>query len=190
MKRALLVAHPLGDARQALVGVGHSHRLGLPAVYAAAQGPAAVGVGAVVHEAPAAEVALAAEGLHVHRHAVARSHAPHRRAHGLHHAHHLVPHGHAGHRPRHAAVLYVQVAGADACQRDAHQCVALVPQHRAGLLQQLEPPAFHVSICQHSLSHFSGKGSKSAPTLPPASRINFPPQPPRQQLKEVKCKQK
>ncbi len=50
-KQGLAVRHRVGDLRQPLVGVGHPDVFGLAAVDAAAQSPAAVGVGAVVDPA-------------------------------------------------------------------------------------------------------------------------------------------
>ena len=150
-EQRLPVAHRVRDLVQALVRIGHPHILGLAAVDAATQGPAAVGVGAVVHPAVAAEIALAAEGLHVHRHPVAGLHGGHGGAHLLHHAHHLMAHGDAGHRAGHAAVLDVQVAGADAGQRHLHDGVPLVLQDRLRFFQQLEPAPFHIRICQHDV---------------------------------------
>ena len=93
--------------------MGHAHKLRLPAVDAAAERPAAVGIGAVVHPAVAAEVTLAAKGLHVHRHPVAGTDGLYLRADSLHDTDHLMADGDARHGARHGAVLDVQVAGAD-----------------------------------------------------------------------------
>ena len=151
-EEGLLVADAVGDAVQSLVGMGHTHVLGLSAVDAAAQRPASVGVFAVVHIAVTAEETLAAEGFDVHRHPVAGLYGSDALAHPFDNAHHLVADGNAGHGTGHAAVLDVQVARTDAAQRDAHQGVMRVFQLGHGLLPQFEAPVLHVSICQHILS--------------------------------------
>ena len=69
-QQCLEVGDPVGDPVKTLVGIGHPYILGLAAVDAAAQGPAPVGVGTVVHPAVLAEETVAAEGLHIHRHPV------------------------------------------------------------------------------------------------------------------------
>jgi len=97
-------------------------------------------IGAVVHKAFFAEKALSAEGLHVHRHPVAGFHIGHRTAHFFHDAHHLVPYGDAGHRPGHAAVLDVQIAGADAGKGHLYNGVPLVLQHRLWFFHQGKRP--------------------------------------------------
>ena len=139
---------------QPLVGMGHPHQRGLPAVDAAAQRPASVGVGAVVDIAVAAEVALAAEGLDVDRHAVARAERRNLRAHLLDDAHHLVAHGDALDGARHAAVEDVQVAGADACQRDAYQGVAGCFEPGFRLFAELEASAFDIGTGFHGPACF------------------------------------
>ena len=133
-----LVAHRVGDGREPLVGVGHADVFGLPAVDAATERPSAVGVGAVVHIAVAAEEALAAERLDIDRHALARADGTDSGTHLFDDADHLVPHGDAGHSAGHAAVLDVQVAGADAAERDAHDGVARVDEGGARFFEQFE----------------------------------------------------
>ena len=96
----------------------------------------AVLIGAVVHKAFFAEKALSAEGLHVHRHPVAGLHIGHRTAHFFYDAHHLVPYRDAGHRPGHAAVLDVQIAGADTGKGHLYNGVPLVLQHRLWFFHQ------------------------------------------------------
>ena len=138
-KQRLLITNTVGDLIQSPVGIGHPHILRLAPVDAAAQRPAAVGVGAVIHPAVPAEVALPAKGLHIHRYPVARAHRLHRRSDSLHDAHHLMPHGNAGDGPRHRTVLDMQVAGADRPQRHLHNGVTGVLQRRLRLLQKGEP---------------------------------------------------
>jgi len=69
--------------------------------------PAAVGVGAVIHKAVLTEEALAAEGLHVHRHPVTGPDSCHSGADFLHHTHQFMANGDAGNRPGHRAMLDV-----------------------------------------------------------------------------------
>lgn len=144
-----LVAHRVGNARQPLLGVGYAHVFGLSAVDAASERPAPVGVGAVVDVAVAAEETLAAEGLDVDRHAVARAERRDAGADLLDDAHHLVADGNALDGARHAAVEDVQVAGADARQRDAHQCVARVFEAGQGLFAELEASAADIGAGFH-----------------------------------------
>lgn len=153
-KQRLLVRHTGGDPVQPLAGIGHPHIFRLPAVYAAAQGPASVGVGAVVDVAALAEKALAAEGLHIHRHPVARADRAHLAANLLHNAHHLVAHSDAGNGPGHAPVLDVQVAGADGAQRHPDNGVARVLQRGLGLIQQRKPAGLHIGQGFHKDSPF------------------------------------
>ena len=148
-EQGLFVADAVWDAVEPAVGVGDADVFGLAAVYAAAERPAAVGVGAVVDPAVLAEEALAAEGLHVHGDPVAGPDLAHLGAHGLHDAHHLVPHGDAGHGARHGAVFYVQVAGADARERDADNGVPVVEQHGLWFFKQRELSALNICIGQH-----------------------------------------
>ena len=152
-QQRLPVGNAVGDLIQALIGKEYPHILRLSAVDAAAQRPAAVFVGAVVHIAPLAEKAIAAEGLHIHRYPVAGLHMGHGAAHGLHHAHHLVAHGDARHGPGNAAVLDVQVAGADAGQRHLHDGVPLVEQHRLGLFRQRKFSLCNICISLHCVIH-------------------------------------
>nr|DAL56230.1 MAG TPA_asm: hypothetical protein [Caudoviricetes sp.] len=147
----LLVAHRVGDARQPLVGMGYPHVFGLPAVDAAAQGPPSVGVRAVVHIAVAAEEALAAEGLDIDRHTVARGDVRDACADRLDHTDHLVTDGDALDGARYAAVLDMQVAGADAAQRDAHQCIARIEQYGNGFVAQREMAVSDVGTGFHGI---------------------------------------
>ena len=135
-QQCLPVGNAVRDLVQSLICKGHPDILGLPAVDAAAQRPAAVLIGAVVHKAFFAEKALSAEGLHVHRHPVAGFHIGHRTAHFFHDAHHLVADRDAGHRPGHAAVLDVQIAGADTGKGHLYNGVPLVLQHRLWFFHQ------------------------------------------------------
>ena len=123
-KQGLFVAHRVRYAVQALVGIGHAHVFRLTAVDAASQGPTAVGVGAIVHIAVPAKEALAAEGFHVHRDPVAGADGGDVGAYLLYNAHHFVPNRCSGHGARHATVLDVQVAGADATERHADDGVS------------------------------------------------------------------
>ena len=146
-EECLLVRHIIGDAVKPLVGMGHTDKFRLPTVDAAAQSPTSVGVGAVVHIAFLAKETLAAEGLHVHGDAVARTDIGDGTPHLLHHAHNLVAYGDARHGTRHAAMLDVQVAGADAAQGDADNGVVCILQHRFRLVQEAELALLDIRIC-------------------------------------------
>ena len=100
--------------------LAYTHILRLSAVNATAERPAAIGVGAVVHEAVLAEEALAAEGLHIDRHTVARLDIADLGADLLNDANHLVTNGYAGYSTGHTAVLDMQVASANTAERNAH----------------------------------------------------------------------
>ena len=82
-QQRLRIGDRVRDFVQTLVSIGHTDKFGLSAVNAATQRPAAVGVGAVVDEALSAEEALPAEGLHIHRHPVARFDRSYIRTHSL-----------------------------------------------------------------------------------------------------------
>ena len=146
----LLIGHAVRDLVQSLIGIGHAHIFSLSAVDSAAQRPAAIWVGAVVHPAVLAEEALAAEGFYVHRYAVAGLDGGDGAADFLHHAHHLMAYGDARNGAGDAAVLDVQVAGADAGKRHADDCVAVVLEGGAGLIKQFKFPFFFVCISEHS----------------------------------------
>ena len=125
---------------------------GEAAVYAAAEGPAAVGVGAVVHPAVFAEEALAAICLHVHGDALAGLHLRDAAPDGLDDADHLVPYRDAGHGARDAPVLDVQVACADARERDANDGVAGLFYLRPGLVREAQLAAAVIGVSSHKLS--------------------------------------
>ncbi len=98
-QQRLLIGNAVRDLVQPLIRKGHPDKLRLPAVDAAAKGPAAVGVGTVVYPALPTEKAIAAEGFHIHRHPVAGFHIGHRTAHFFHDAHHLMSHRDTGNGP-------------------------------------------------------------------------------------------
>ena len=148
-EQRLRVAHRRGDAAEPLVGVRYPHVGRLPAVDAAPQGPSAVRIRAVIDVSAAAEEAFAAEGLDVDRHAVADPHGAHCLPYLLDDADHLVPDGDARHGAGHASVADVEVAGADARQRDAHDGVARVFQYGPGLLPKFEAALFYICIGFH-----------------------------------------
>lgn len=136
-QQRLPIGNAVRDLVQSLIRKGHPDILGLPAVDAAAQRPAAVLIGAVVHKAFFAEKALSTEkGLHVHRHPVAGFHIGHRTAHFFHDAHISCPTVMPGTAREHAAVLDVQVAGADAGKGHLYNGVPLVLQHRLWFFHQ------------------------------------------------------
>ena len=150
-QKGLQVGDAVGDFVEALVGVGHPDELRLSAVDAAAQRPAAVGVGAVVDPAVLAEEAVPAEGLHVHRHPVAGPDGGDGLAGLLHDAHYLVAHGDAGHRPGYGAVLDVQVAGADTSQGHLDDGVPGVEQGGDGLVQKRKSAPLKIGIGKHTI---------------------------------------
>ena len=127
----------------------HADILRLSAVDAAAQRPTSVGISAVVHVAALAEEAFAAEGLDVDRHAVAGLYAAHLRPDLLDDAYHLVSDGDTLDGAGHAAVLDMQVAGADTRERHAHDGVARILQGGFRLVEQSEPAVFDIGIGFH-----------------------------------------
>ena len=151
-EQRLFVRHGVGDLIQSLIGIGHAHIFSLSAVDAAAQRPAAVGIGAVVYPSVLAEEALAAEGFHIHGYAVAGFDGGDGAADFLNHAHHLMAHGDARDGPGHAAVLDVQIAGADAGKGHADDGVAVVLECGAGLFQKFELSLVGVCIGKHGMA--------------------------------------
>lgn len=137
------------DLDEVCVGKGHAHILGLPAVNPAAERPAAVFIGTVIHIPALAEPTFAAVGLYIYAHPVARAHVVHGGAGLLHHAHKLVADGYALHRARHRAPLYVQVARADARERHPDHRVTRALKFRHGLLREFKFSVVYVCICQH-----------------------------------------
>ena len=135
-QQRLPVGNAVRDLVQSLICKRHPDIFCLPAIDAAAQRPAAVLVGAVVHKALFAEEALPAEGLHIHSHPVAGLHIGHCAAHFFHDAHHLMAYRDAGHGPGHAAVLDMQIAGTDAGKCHLYNGIPLVLQHRLWFFHQ------------------------------------------------------
>lgn len=123
-KERLFVAHRIRNAVQSLVGIRHADVLGLTSVDAATQCPTAIGIGAIVHISVSAKEAFATKGFYVHRNPVAGPDRSDVRAHLLHDAYHFVPHRGSGQGTRHATVLDVQIAGANATERHADNGVA------------------------------------------------------------------
>ena len=121
----------------------------LAPVYPATKRPAPVHMCTIIDKTAPAKIALPAKGLHIDRHAVTWTKAAHRLPHLFHHAHHLMAHDHAGLCARHAAVLDMQVAGADTAQRYAHNGIARIFQLRLRFVQQLELSSFDISIGLH-----------------------------------------
>ena len=78
---------------------------------------------AVVHIALLAVETISAEGFHVYRHTVAFTESLYFTAQFVHYANHLMTDCYAWHGFWHAAMLYVQVAGADATQGHTDYCV-------------------------------------------------------------------
>ena len=66
-------------------------------------------------------------------------------------ADHLVSDGDALDGARHAAVFDMQVAGAYARERHAHDGVARILQGGVRLVEQLEPPVFDIGIGFHRI---------------------------------------
>jgi hypothetical protein len=98
------------------------------------------------------EKALTAESLHVYRHPVTGLYRGHSAAHFLNNAHHLVAHGNAGNCTGNAAMLNVQVTGADATQRNPDNGIPWILQCGSGLLSQFKFSLFDVCIGKHGLT--------------------------------------
>ena len=75
----------------------------------------------------------------------------HGAAHRFHNAHHLMAHRDTGNGPGNAAMLDVQIAGADAGQRHLHNGVPLVQQYWLRLFQQCKFSLFNVCVSLHFL---------------------------------------
>ena len=150
-EKSLFVAHIVRNPVQPLVGIRHSDIFGLASVDSASQGPASVGVGAVVHEAMPAEEAIPAEGFHIDGDAVSGFDVVYGRPGLFHDADHLMPYGDAGNGSRHAAVLDMQIAGADTAECDPDNRVARVLQFRYRLLNQSEFSFFYIGVGEHGI---------------------------------------
>ena len=101
-----------------------------------------------------AEIAFAAEGLHIHRYPVAGAHGFDRCTDGFHHTHHLVADGDTGHGTGYGTVLDVQVAGADRAQRHPHDGIPGIDDLRLRLVQQRKMVVFYVGQGFHECSPF------------------------------------
>jgi hypothetical protein len=112
-------------------GTFHQH-----AVDTATQRPTAVFVGAVVDEALFAEEALPTEGLHVHRDSIAGLYVCNRRTHFFHNTHHLVTHRDPLHGSGNAAMLDVQVTGANAGKSHLDDGIPIVLDRGLGLFNK------------------------------------------------------
>ncbi len=99
-----------------------------------------------------AEEALAAEGFHVDRDAVARLDMRDCRADLFHDADHLVTDCDSFDCSRHAAVLDVQVAGADAGEGYFYDGIAVVQKRGLGLFDEFKFSFGCLCICKHDLS--------------------------------------
>ena len=136
---------------------------------AAAQRPAAVQIGAVVHVSVPAEETVAAEGLDIDRDAVAGADRGDIRPDPLHDAHHFVPDGDSRDSTLHAAVFDVQVARTDAGERDPHDGIARVQQFGFRLFAEFESSALDVGTGLHgevrSAVHFGVVGEKFRQSL-------------------------
>ena len=102
----------------------------------------------------AAHSPLAAEGLHIDRHAVARLDGAHLGADLLNNANHLVANGYTWNGTRHTAVFDMQVAGADTAERNAHNGIARALQCGLRLVDQLELAGGYVGVGEHRLSFY------------------------------------
>ena len=148
-KKSLLERDALRNHSQALIRVGNPDILCLSAVNPAAQRPAAVRIGTVIHIASLTEETGPAESLHVDRHPVSRLHLRHFGAHRLHGPHHFMAHCDARHRPGHGSMLNMQIAGTDAGQLHSYNGILSVPKLRLRFFHQAEIPFRHIGICKH-----------------------------------------
>ena len=153
-KERLFVSHRIRNAVQSLVGIRHADVLGLTSVDAATQCPTTIGIGAIVHISVSAKEAFATKGFYVHRNPVAGPDGSDVRAHLLHDAYHFVPHRGSGQGTRHATVLDVQIAGADAAERHADNGVAGVFQPGFRFFYKFKFSVFNIGICKHCFSLF------------------------------------
>ena len=97
-----------------------------------------------------AEEAFAAESFDIHRNPVADLYGSNLGPHLFYNADHLVPDGDSRYGARYAAVLDMQVAGANAAECYAHDGVAWIQQFGLGFLQRFEFSRSEVGICLHS----------------------------------------
>jgi hypothetical protein len=77
----------------------------LSSINAAAESPAAIGVGAIVHKAIFAEEALSAESFYVNGYSIAWLYIGYFGSHFFHHTYHFVAYGNTRNGTRHASVL-------------------------------------------------------------------------------------
>ena len=110
----------MGNPVESVVRIRYAHILRLPAVDAAAQGPAAVLICAVIDQPLLAVKAFPAEGLHVDGYPVPRFDVMNLLSRFLDNAHHLMSQNDAGDRLGYCSVFDVQIAGTDRCQSYAY----------------------------------------------------------------------
>ena len=144
-KKRLFIGNAVGNFVQPLVSVRHTHKFRLSAVNAAAKCPAAMMIGAIIDKALLAEEAFAAERFYVYRHAVTGLHGFYVSADRFHHAHHFMAHGNSRHNTRYRAMLNMQITGADASQRYAHNSITRRNKLRLGLFLQSKLTVFNIS---------------------------------------------
>lgn len=126
--RLLKSAHRARNTVQVLVGVRNPDIFRLSTVDAAAQRPAAVGVGAVDPSAPAKET-LPAKDLHVYRDPASRMHSSDHAARFFDNTHHLVAHCDSWHSVGDATVLDMEITGANTRQSYPDDGVPFVLQN-------------------------------------------------------------
>ena len=153
-EKGLPIRHPIRDFREPLVGVRHPDILCLASIDPAAQGPAAVGIGTVVHIPVAAEEAVPAEGLHIDGNPVAGVKVGNGRAHLFYDAHHFMSQGDAWNRPGDSAVFNMQVTGADAGQGHADDGVPRMLEDRLRLVHPGKGTGGDVGIGAHRDTSF------------------------------------
>ena len=147
----VLIGQGIGDGVEAVVRKRHAHILGLAAVDAAAQLPAAVT--AVVDVALAAEPAGTAKRFHIGGHTLAGAHFAHLAACCHHFAHEFVPQHRAGQGTRYRAVADMQVTGADAGKFHFDDGVARILYLRQGTFLQPQVVGTVIDQCMHGFSH-------------------------------------
>ena len=136
---------------ESLVGIRDADEFRLTSVDAAAECPASVRGLAVVDIAVLAEPAFAAVGLQIHRHPVPLFNLMHLLPYLGYYSYHLVADGDSGNGTWHAAVLDVQVAGADARQSHLDYGILRVKNPRLRFLQKGEMTLVYVCVSFHLL---------------------------------------
>ena len=146
-EEGLFIAYGGGDGGETAIGMGNSDVFGLSAVDATPQRPAAVGICTVVDVAVLTEIAGSAKGFDVYGYAITGFYLVDLGSDLFYDAYHFVPYRDAGMGLWHAAVLDMQIAGADTAEGYADDGIAGGLQDGFRLFEQFEVSGTDIGVC-------------------------------------------